>query len=318
MYLTARSPFASRFLAWVHERFPVANALLFFVLYASALLLGRAAAGGPPGAVPVGALDVAGFLAVWGFFLLLRVFDEHKDYALDLVNHPQRVLQSGLVTLAHLEITGALAAAFGLAVSLAYDGGVGHVTEAWAVMMGWSLLMAKEFFVGEWLSKRLVLYAVSHMLVMPLALAWMAQMGAGGEPLPRDVAPLAAMAFLAGAAFEIARKIKAPGDERAGVDSYTKALGLRAALATLAAVVVLCCAAAIAVLRALYAGAVPWGAWTATAVAAGLPLFAVGGFVASPSSRRAKAIEAAVGVAMLVVYGTLIACVAAHRGLAWR
>ena len=132
MPLTLESPFASRFFAWIHERFPLVNAVLFFVLYASALLYGRAvstsAAGGR---VTAHAVDIAGFFAVWAFFLMLRVFDEHKDYALDLENHPKRVLQSGLVTLAHLKIVCAVAIAIQLGASLWEDRGIGRVTIAW-------------------------------------------------------------------------------------------------------------------------------------------------------------------------------------------
>jgi 4-hydroxybenzoate polyprenyltransferase len=299
----------------VHERFPLANALLFFVLYASALLLGRARGAGP---VRVGALDVVGFLAVWSFFLLLRVLDEHKDFELDRQNHPQRVLQSGLITLGHLKVVGALCAALGLVVSLAYDGGVGRVTLAWAATMAWTLLMAKEFFVGEWLGRRLVLYALSHMLVMPLLLLWMAQMGAGASAATGATAPLAAMAFFAGASFELARKIRAPADERDGVDSYTKSLGLHGAPAALAVVLALCVGAFALVVRAVREDAVPLAAWIAAGLALAGALSAVGGFVRRPSAKAAKGIEAGVGLAMLVVYGTLIACEASRAGLAWR
>ncbi len=44
-------------------------------------------------------LAALGALATVSFFFRLRVFDEEKDYALDAVNHPQRVLQTGRVTL---------------------------------------------------------------------------------------------------------------------------------------------------------------------------------------------------------------------------
>jgi 4-hydroxybenzoate polyprenyltransferase len=320
MYLTARSPLASRFLAWVHERFPLPNALLFFALYASALLLGRGAAGdGAAGsAMRVGAIDVVGFLAIWSFFLLLRVLDEHKDFETDSVNHPQRVLQSGLITLGHLKVVGVLAAALGLAVSLAHDGGVGRVTLAWAAMTAWTLLMAKEFFVGEWLAKRLVLYAFSHMLVMPLLLLWMVQMGAGRFAPPADTAALAAMAFFAGASFEVARKTRAPADERDGVDSYTKSLGLRGAPAALAVVQALCGASFALVLRGLFSGAVPAVAWAVGGVGLALGFAAIGAFVRRPTAKAAKAVEAAVGISMLVLYGTLIVCEGSRTGLAWR
>ena len=78
--------------------------------------------------------------------------------------------------------------------------------------------MLREFFVPRWLERHLVVYAGSHMLVTPLAMLWMAQLGAGDAPLDRAVWAYAAMSFLFGFCFEIARKMKAPAEERDGVD----------------------------------------------------------------------------------------------------
>ena len=39
--LTAESPLSSRLIAWMHERFPLENAVLFVVLYAAAVAFGR-------------------------------------------------------------------------------------------------------------------------------------------------------------------------------------------------------------------------------------------------------------------------------------
>lgn len=321
MRLTLESPFASRFLAWIHERFPLVNAVLFLVLYASALFYGRALAGGgaadATGRLAVNLPDVAGFFAVWAFFLMLRVFDEHKDYALDLENHPKRVLQSGLVTLSHLKVVGAVAIAIQLGASMWLDHGVGRVTIAWAIVMAYSALMAKEFFIGEWLGKRLVPYALSHMMVMPLALLWMAQMGARSAALPSDAAYLALLAFFSGLAFEIARKTKAPEDERAGVDTYTKALGLRGAPVAIVIVLLVGTGVLAVVLRGLYQGSVPVYAWIAIGVSAVLPVIAVARFLGSPSPKGAKGIEGMVSLSMLTGYVVLIACIVSQRGVAW-
>jgi 4-hydroxybenzoate polyprenyltransferase len=166
---------------------------------------------------------------------MLRVFDEHKDYASDCVAHPGRVLQRGVVTLRHLKSVGAVAISTGLGASILADGGAaGPVTRAWLLTFGWSLLMAKEFFVREWLRGHLVVYALTHMIVMPLAVHWLVRMGAGGAPLPAAAWMLPLTSYLTGFAFEIARKLKAPADERPDVDSYTRAFGTRRAPLVLA------------------------------------------------------------------------------------
>src|SRR4051812_1404882 len=153
-------------LEWQRERFPLRNGIFFAVFYASALLVGRASVSG--GAVAVGMRDVAGFAALCAFFLLLRVFDEHKDFAADAAAHPERALQRGLVTLDQLKFIGVVAAAIQLGASLWLDAGIGQVTLWWVAALVWSALMAKEFFASDWIRHRILLYAFSHMLVMPL------------------------------------------------------------------------------------------------------------------------------------------------------
>lgn len=221
--LTAGSPLARRLYAWMEERFPPANALLAAVIYVSAALLGRRAAGARA-TLHLG--DLAGYAATLGFFLMLRVFDEHKDFANDCRLYPERVLSRGLVTLRHLKLVGAIAVAVQLVGTLVVGGGGGAATLRWLAAMAWSLLMLREFFVPRWLERHFVVYAVSHMLVTPLSILWLAELGAGGAPLDRAVWAYAAMSLLFGFCFEIARKMKAPPEERAGVTTYTSLYGV--------------------------------------------------------------------------------------------
>ncbi len=317
MTLNAQSPLPRRLAAWAAERFPVANALLFLLLYTAALLLGQRLTSGPADALHLDVRDVAGFFAIWSFFLLLRVFDEHKDFEQDSANHPDRVLQRGLVTLGHLRVLGALSVALMAGVSLWYDGGVGPVTMTWFAVMIWSALMAKEFFVGAWLEQRLVLYATSHMLVMPLAAWWMAQMGAGGQPLPATVSYFAALAFASGAAFEVTRKLYAPEDEREEIDSYSKILGVRWAAITVIAFLAAGLAVEGGLLRELHGGELRWGWFAALAVGFAVPFASLNAFAASPSSSGQKRNEGMVAVSMLVGYGVLIAALIAEGGITW-
>ncbi len=317
--LTASSALPRRLLAWAAERFPHANGVLFLVLYATAVAVGQALTGATR--LRVGPRTLACFAGAWCFFLMLRVFDEHKDYELDAQNHPERVLQRGLITLTHLKVLGSLAIATQLGVSLLSDGGEpGPVTTLWLVVMAWSTLMAKEFFVGARLERRLVLYALSHMLVMPLALVWMARIGVAWLPLPfplpLTIGLLAALSFASGASFEVTRKLKAPEDERDTVGTYTRSLGL--SVAPLVAIAFLLAAAALQVaLVQELTGAVAWtwvgliGLGLAPAVAA------LWRFRSAPSAAAAKRNESLVGVAMLAGYAVLLAASVAGRGVEW-
>ena len=224
--LTEESPWVSRFWGWAEERFPPANCILFFILFATSVLFARVISSSGTIQIDLG-LDILRFVGFLGFFFLLRVFDEHKDYELDCVNHPQRVLQRGLITLTHLKILGGIAVLIQAVVTLVIDGGVGLVTQTWLLTIIWASLMAKEFFIGEWLEKRLFLYAFSHMIVMPMAIVWGMHLGTDGIALPQSILVLAFFSFFSGFTGEIARKLKTPAQEIDTIDSYTKAFGTR-------------------------------------------------------------------------------------------
>ena len=220
---TVMRPLPYRLLAWGNERFGPAPILLYFLLYLAGILYARAIAGDRNPSVST--LDVVAFSAVFGYFLLVRVLDEHKDYDKDCINFPDRVLQRGLVTLDQLKVIGVLTLVPQIVVSMLVDGGIGPVTLAWLVLFGWTMLMLKEFFAREWLEPKLVLYAITHIVAGPLALIWIALIGADGKHLPASVGWLALLAFLVGATLEVGRKLHAPEDERETVASYTKSFG---------------------------------------------------------------------------------------------
>jgi len=300
--------------AWMNERFPPSHGVLFFVMYATAVLFGRFLA--REGGLTVSIVDVVAFVAAWSFFLMLRVFDEHKDYDLDLQNHPDRVLQSGRVTLGHLKVLGVFAIVAQAGVSVWLDGGFGAITTAWLVVIVWSSLMAKEFFVGEWLDKRLVLYALSHMVVMPMALVWMATIGAGDMPLTADVGLLAALSFLSGAAFEVPRKTKGPDEERDTIQSYSQVWGPRGAASIIAALLVGQAWFEVLLLR-LVLDTPHWGWYVGLAATFVLPVYAVGSYLKEPSTKGRKLNEGGVSLAMLSAYVLLLAAVISERGIEW-
>lgn len=300
--LSAESPLPRRLLAWAEERFPAANGILAAAVFASAALLGRHAAGGR---ATLQLRDLAGYAAAFSFFLMLRVFDEHKDYVNDCRLYPERVLSRGLVTLSHLKVVGAIAIALQLGVSVALDGGVGAATLRWLLTLGWSLLMLREFFVPRWLERRLVVYAALHMLVTPLSIPWMAQLGAGQAPLDRAVWAYAAMSFLFGFCFEIARKMKAPTEERAGVVTYTSLFGVFNVTLTVAILWSLTTVAlGLVLVLSGVSGRAP-GLWVGL-VALALPApIAVERLAHRPSPRAAKQAQAVVGVSLLAANAAL-------------
>ena len=174
--ITSRAPLSSRLLAWMRERFPPANIVAAVLVWAAALVWGRALS--VTGPLPLRPRDVIGAMACIGFFLMLRVFDEHKDYASDCVAHPGRVLQRGVITLRHLRVVGGLAIGVQLGASIAVDGGLGPLTGTWLATFG--MVVDGEGVLRCRLAPATpMFYAISHMFVMPLAVFWLVQMAAG-------------------------------------------------------------------------------------------------------------------------------------------
>ncbi|NRA65851.1 MAG: hypothetical protein HRU19_15295 [Pseudobacteriovorax sp.] len=209
---------------WSMERFPV-----FHWIFAAVLFSGPYVWQHRFGSEQAGS-DVLLFFTSFCFFLLLRVFDEHKDYELDCKNHPQRVLQRGVISLGDLKVLGIAAAIVTLLVTFLRgneDAVGGLLWPAYVMTMLWAGLMAKEFFVGDWLETNLPLYGLSHMAIMfPLSLWFMTLTNPSLSNIGFLDVLVMGVNFFTGAIGEVARKTYAPSDERDGVDSYTKNFGV--------------------------------------------------------------------------------------------
>ena len=285
--------------AYLRERFPPVNMALFAVVFLTVRAVARTVPGAEVG--PWSAADALGIVATIAFFFRLRVFDEHKDFDLDAVHHPQRALQRGLVTLGQLR---GLAWA-GTAIEVGWSGSQGGaVLAAWAVAAGYSLLMRYEFFVPAYLKPRLVLYAATHMLVMPLVIGWLWTASAPlTGPGTTRLALLAALSLLGGFAFEIARKTRAPAAERDGVDSYSRVLGLGGAIAATLALLAGGAAVQVALLGMLGAGG--WASALIGALLAGTAAVYAAGWrrADEPLLRRAEVLTS---LFLLVSYVSVI------------
>ena len=316
-----RAPSPNRVRAYLAARFPVVAYLpLVLVATAAALLHARAARvwGGigsmpvvelRPGAAPAGPGIDPGWLAVrlaigaltmLGFFFLLRVLDEHKDAEVDARYRPELPVPSGLVTLRELR----LAALVVLGLLGALNGALDPALLLPILMvLGWSALMAREFFVRDWLRARPLWYLLSHMVVMPLILLYATSLDwlVAREPAPAAILILLGFSFLNGLIIEIGRKLKAPADEREGVDTYTGAWGVhvagRAWLGVLAAAAV---TGALAIRAVEPAAAFDAGVvWKWAAVALGI--LAV--LAASPAARMLRRAPAGIGARVELASG---------------
>ena len=300
--------------AWADERFPiVATALLLAVVYLSAVLYGRALT--HDGALELSAADLGGLLAAWSFFLMMRVLDEHKDYERDCVLHPDRVLQRGLVTLRQLRVLGFAAVAIQAIVSLSMDGGIGPVTTWWLITIAWVALTAREFFLGSWLSGRLVLYTAVHLPIWSLAVLWMAQTGARPEWLPLAAIWVALLGFILTSTVDLARK-SAPSElEPTGSSSYADVLGARGVALALGATLSAGSAIVAIALRAAGEGSVVADVVLALLLVPAGVAFA--SYARNPLDERAnRRLRRSARLVLLAQLGVLSATLCAGRGIA--
>lgn len=289
-------PLVRRLWTYQAERYPVAA-------YAPLMAVGAFAAAAVPaasrgaGRFPWVAWGV-GSLTLLVYFLFLRILDEHKDAADDARHRPELPVPRGLVTLSELRRVAAGAVLLAVALNALVDPGLLALL---ALALGWAGLMGREFFVRDWLRARPTAYLLSHMVAMPLIFLYATGLDwavADAAP-PPGVGAFLVLAFLNGLVIEIGRKIRAPGAERPGVDTYSAAWGVgRAAAVWVAAVVGAGLAATSAAASA--------GDATLTPIvlgAAGLGAIGVAGrLVASPTPARARWIEPASAVWVLASY----------------
>ena len=210
-------------------------------------------------------------------FFQLRVADEFKDFETDSRYRPHRAVPRGLVTLRELATLAYVGAAiqFGIAIHLDF-GLVPILAGVWIYMA----LMTKEFFAPLWLRAHPVVYLLSHMLIMPIiafyisAFDWLNL----GNEFPLGLGWLLMLSFSCGLVLEIGRKVKSPGKERDGVETYSGLWGVPVS----ASIWVIC----IGVSAALYLKALSFVAATGNFSIFAMSLPLVGLATAVPLLRR--------------------------------
>ncbi|MEM6328466.1 MAG: UbiA family prenyltransferase, partial [Bacteroidota bacterium] len=211
----------SRLWVYQRERFPLAaHGVLSVVFAVGVACAGAALAGEAP---RLGDLVGASVL-VLGLFAQLRVADEWKDHETDRKYRPERPVPRGLVTLT--ELTGVAVGIAVVQMTVAFALGW-TVVVALALAWLWGSAMTAEFGVGEWLRTRPLVTMVSHGLIVPLIA--LAALACAVDAWPPGAGWILAASTFAGNVIEIGRKVRAPEDEREGVETYSAAWGPRRA-----------------------------------------------------------------------------------------
>lgn len=149
-----------RWITYIKERFPLHT---FAVLVGGISLSGMYLYGKPFQILPF----ILSFVGILLFFGLLRLMDEIKDFDKDSIAHPDRPLPRGLIKKAEaIYIVNVM-----LPILVAYSMIVWVVVNevaalAYLCIVIYLWLMYREFFWGDSLNRRPLLYGISHQLVV--------------------------------------------------------------------------------------------------------------------------------------------------------
>lgn len=219
---TPAQSLASRLWTYQAERFPLGKtALLLAVFSAASISLSAHLAARP---LPPAWTFIAVWLVAITLFFQLRAADEYKDLDDDRRYRPERPIPRGLVTL-RLVLGLALGAAI-LAILLTLSVNPWLLVPLFAAYL-WLMLMTAEFFVPHWLKARPLLYLISHMAIMAFidfyvtAAEWLPH----GPLPPPGIWVFVLLSCVNGCVLEFGRKTWAPGNERDGVETYSRLYG---------------------------------------------------------------------------------------------
>jgi hypothetical protein len=218
----------SRWWIYQRERFPLfAHGALIAVFSLSAVSYSSLARG--QNAWPSLAAILTAFVTTYIFFVQLRIADEFKDIDDDTRFRPYRAVPRGLVSLRELGRIGYA----GLPVQIALAFSLKPVL-LWplALALFYLHLRNKEFYVRNWLKAHPFTYMWSHLFILPAILFYATAcdwLGAG-DAMPASLGWFLGVSYFNAAAYEIARKSRAPQDEEQGVETYTFLWGRRTAV----------------------------------------------------------------------------------------
>ncbi|WP_071124888.1 UbiA family prenyltransferase [Leptotrichia massiliensis] len=185
------------------------------------------------------------FIIIFMFFFQLRITDEFKDYEEDLKYRSYRPVQRGIISLKALGKIGL--ATIIIQIILAH---VINPKLIYFMLLVWiyMFLMAKEFFIKKWLTKRILIYALSHVVIMVFITLFIVE--ATQYIVPKNIfdvfilqryrhnidfalIPLFALNYLNGIVLEIGRKTRRADEEEHGVQTYSKLWGRKKAVVVL-------------------------------------------------------------------------------------
>jgi hypothetical protein len=299
--LRRKGPFGNRWWIYQRERFPLAAHGPLIAVFSLAAV-GYSALTRDSAALPGWRQTLVAFATSLLFFLQLRLADEFKDFDEDSRYRPYRPVPRGLVKLRELAFVwvGCVVVQAILAVLL-----TARLLPLLVATWAYLLLMTREFFVQAWLKRHVGVYMLTHMVITPLIFLYASACDwilAGYDRPPRSFIWILALNYFNGMVVEIGRKIRAPGDEEHGVETYSRIWGQRYAIAAWIAAIV-----TTNVFAYFAAGAIQHARLVSALLSPILVVSVAVGiwFLSDHRSGRGKAVETVSGIWALMIYISL-------------
>ncbi|HBC74715.1 MAG: hypothetical protein A2008_09300 [Candidatus Wallbacteria bacterium GWC2_49_35] len=176
---------------------------------------------------------VAGFMLVWLVFFHMRLFDDIKDYETDKLVNKERPLPRGVLSVNEFGagILVCVLSEIVLSASLGFK-----IFSTYALVLGFTLIMRQEFFIGDWMRPKMELYAATHTFSASMLglLIYSILKDASIVEIPAAYLYIALGNWFVFNVFEFGRKTFSLKEEREGVDSYSLRLSPFGAFALLA------------------------------------------------------------------------------------
>lgn len=216
------SKFFIRWWSFSRERFPLLRHLLLIIFYVSANAL--VAFNSASLNTVISYKEIFCVIVVLFIFFHLRIFDEIKDYKNDRVVHKDRPLARGLIAVQEAKQVAFCLIVFELCLAF-FIGQPAFLAAIFTVL--YSLVMYKEFFVGNWLRPKMAVYALAHTLVS----CWMSVFvyasvtGLNFWKISPSYGLFVMVNWMIFNIFEFGRKTFGKEEEKDLVESYSKRLG---------------------------------------------------------------------------------------------
>lgn len=170
---------------------------------------------------------IGGFIASMLYLLHVRIVDEKRDFHHDSKYHKSRPLQTGIISIRELQIIDVYVVLIFIAIAM--FAGI-YTFLIGLLMLGYSFVASKEFFIGEKLRQHFFLYNIINTNQSFIMQLFAYSFFAGFIPFTILIVLHFIFTCIGTIIFEFVRKTKIPGMDGVGKDTYTWYLGFNNAI----------------------------------------------------------------------------------------